>query len=114
MRNGDLLMAATDSDGRVHGLGDRPNMVFRVKRVDDRRVRLIPDASGSASTDGGSLLSGAGLPALTAFDMTEEDDGGIILERLDGHGQDVRMVTDDAFWEKVTADWDAPSEPMRV
>lgn len=114
MRNGDLLMAATDSDGRVHGLGDRPNMVFRVERVDDRRTRLVPDPSGRASTDGGSLLSGAGLPALTAFDMTEEDDGGIMLERLDGHGQDVRMVTDDAFWEKVTADWDAHSEPMRV
>ena len=114
MRNGDLLMAATDSDGRVHGLGDRPNMVFRVERVDDRRTRLIPDPSGTASTDGGSLLSGAGLPALTAFDMTEEDDGGIILERLDAQEQDVRMVTDDAFGEKVTADWDAPTEPVRV
>lgn len=89
-------------------------MVFRVECVDDRRVRLVPDPSGTASTDGGSLLSGSGLPALTAFDMTEEDDGGIMLERLDGHEQDVRMVTDDAFWEKVTADWDAPSEPMSV
>lgn len=113
MENDDMLMAATDADGMVHGLGDRKNMTFRVERVDERRVRLVPDGDGTASTDGKGLLSGAGLPPLTAFNMTEDGDR-IMLERLDGHEDDVRLVTDDAFWDRVMKGWHEPAVPLRI
>lgn len=105
-------IAATDVDGAVHGLGGDPKRTtYRVDHVDERMTRIVPDRNGSAVLDEDGHVVGTNLKPATAYRVFD-DGNGLTLMELEDHEADVRIVTNDRFWDKVTRDWDEAAEPM--
>ena len=107
-------IAATDVDKAVHGLGGYPKgTTYRVDHVDKRMTRIVPDRNGSAVLDEDGHVVGTNLKSATAYRVFDDGDGFTLME-LEGHEADVRIVTNDRFWDKATRDWDASVESMRL
>lgn len=107
-------IAATDVDGAVHGIGGDPKgTTYRVECIDERMTRIVPDRNGSAVLDENRHVVGTNLKPGTAYRVFDDGDGLTLME-LEGHEADVRIVTNDRFWDKATRDWDASAESMSL
>lgn len=107
-------IAATDVDRAVHGLGGDPKgTTYRVDHVDERMTRIVPDRNGSAVLDEDGHVVGTNLKPGTAYRVFDDGDGLTLME-LEGHEADVRIVTNDRFWDKATRDWDEAAESMKL